>query len=94
MRHVILWVGGGIQVILDKEPTLEYMQGIVNGYIEAVWLPENAVMWVNEEGLLKGLPINTLASALAERVIVGNVVITSVTEEGETAPLPDTWLIS
>jgi len=34
------------------------MQGVVGGFIEAVYLNETAVLICNEEGKLHGLPIN------------------------------------
>lgn len=41
---------------------LEEYQEIVGGYIEHVWLPElieqGIILVANEEGLLKGLPVN------------------------------------
>jgi len=48
----------------DRE-TLEVFQRLVGGYIEAVSLPEYGVtMWVNEDGIAKGLPPNRLGSFL------------------------------
>ena len=81
----------------------------VDGYIERVScrVPEAVTaevgiepfpfdIWVNEEGLLRDLPVNIMATWLArssgwrgER-LVGNVVITSgVSEDGETRPLDE-----
>jgi hypothetical protein len=39
------------------------------------------MMYVNEEGLLLNLPINTRASEMANQVIVGNVVLFTKEEE-------------
>ena len=57
-----------------EEPSLEYLQTIVAGWIESVNIyakpaattPENNgfYAWVNEEGKHQGLPENELASAL------------------------------
>ena len=41
---------------------LEELQGYVDGYIEAIFLDDDTVMVVNEEGKLLGLPYNQLAS--------------------------------
>jgi hypothetical protein len=54
--------------------SLKELQEAVGGYIEMVYLP-NGIMVVNEEGLLKGLPLNQLASQLAGQPIVGNVLV-------------------
>lgn len=68
-------------------PTVELFQRVVGGYIEAVNLtmPDGtaAVMYVNEEGRLHGLPPNPLATALAQKLnryfanqqIVGHAVV-------------------
>ena len=54
---------------------LKEMQEIVGGYIEIVSLDGGMIMVVNEEGLLKRLPPNVIASELAGRVIVGSVLV-------------------
>lgn len=69
-----------------KKFKLEESQALVGGYIEFVQplgrallrfhgLPPNAIMYVDEEGLLKGLPLNPRASLLACRRIVGNALV-------------------
>ena len=45
---------------------LRALQHAVDGYIETVGLRDGAVMIVDEEGLLKGKPYNTLASLIAQ----------------------------
>lgn len=55
--------------------TLKEMQHHVGGYIEIVRLKKDKVMVVNEEGLLMGLPDNSLASFICRRRIVGDVLI-------------------
>jgi len=54
---------------------LAEMQKYVGGYIEFVYLPNDEIMVVNEEGLLKGLPFNDVASLIAKRTIVGDALI-------------------
>lgn len=58
-------------------PSLEELQRAVGGYIEVISIPtnHNAVMIVNEEGLLERQPRNATASLLAQRPIVGNVIV-------------------
>lgn len=42
----------------DLENSLGALQNAVSGYIETVRLSNDAVMIVNEEGRLRGLPVN------------------------------------
>lgn len=75
----------GLQLDVDpkngKKFELEELQGYVNGYIEAIFLDDDTVMVVNEEGKLLGLPYNQLASIkfLQEKgyhePIVGDVLV-------------------
>jgi hypothetical protein len=60
--------------------TLDNLQQVVGGYIELVYLPDSKIMVVDEEGLLKFYPINQEASLLAQRMIVGDVVIANQDE--------------
>ena len=73
---------------IEIENTLEALQKAVGGYIETVRLRvDNAVMIVNEEGLLLGLPFNAVASALAGQTIVGVALAVGVDgEEFTDAP--------
>lgn len=62
------------------EFTLEELQGLVGGYIEMVPLSGQIIV-CDEEGLLKGLPVNKRATIVARALgwsgdsFVGNVVI-------------------
>lgn len=69
-----------IQVLHNFEPSLKQMQEAVGGYIEFVYLSNGQAMVVNEEGLLKRLPLNRIASTLANQDIVGNVLVFSKDE--------------
>ena len=77
-----------------KQFTLAELQSMVGGYIEAVRLSLETVMWVNEEGKLRNLPINSLATNIAATFrmgaatlwndrIVGDVVVANRTESGD-----------
>lgn len=76
-----------------KQFTLAELQTMVGGYIEAVRLDGDQIMWVNEEGKLKGLPLNPEATRMAALwdlsallicdPIVGDVVVANTTESGE-----------
>ena len=58
-----------------QNPDLKTLQGLVGGLIQPIYYQPGKVMWVNEEGLLLGLPLNMLASAIAGQPVVGPVVI-------------------
>lgn len=57
-----------------KRLSLEEMQAAVGGYIERVTI-RGGEIYVDEEGLLKGLPLNQKASELAGRDLVGNALV-------------------
>ena len=74
-----LKIEGCTVVAIEIENTLEALQAAVDGYIEAVTLiPGKAVMIVNEEGLMRGMNYNALASAIAGTHIVGPAVVVGV----------------
>ena len=67
----------------QQEVTLEFMQKIVGGYIQFIYLDNEDVMIINEEGKIDGLPINRKATAIYQRnlghdgdYIVGDVLVT------------------
>lgn len=71
-----------ITILTEKPPTLKEAQTIVGGYVERLVLPDTRIMLMNEDGILRQLPINEDASLLTlpagggiGHFIVGNVVI-------------------
>ena len=60
---------------------LEELQSIVDGYIEIVWMPNNEIMVVNEDGKLRDLPVNQEATKIYQEIfgfndmIVGDVLL-------------------
>ena len=62
--------------------TLKKMQDLVDGYIEFVYLSpsKGLVLIVNEEGLIKELPINVQASVIAGQPLFGDIVEVPVDE--------------
>lgn len=72
--------------------TLQELQGIVGGYIEALRAPDGRLMFCNEDGKRLGLAFNGTATALmAARIqltdyIVGDVILCNRRECGEGAP--------
>lgn len=86
----------GTEKVVDfpKTDRLEFMQRAVGGYIEAIRLRGGRVMWVNEEGMLKGLPTNEKATEVVVdeapqyiwgpgHKILGPVLIQEKSEEEE-----------
>ncbi len=70
---------------VEIENTLEALQAAVNGYIETIGIvPGEAVMIVNEEGRLRGMAPNPIASAFAGIDIVGSALIVGVDEDDFT----------
>lgn len=63
--------------------TLDELRAFVDGPVEVVRLQTNAIMVVNEEGKLRGLPYNDLATNVlychfnTTDYIVGNILICS-----------------
>lgn len=64
------------------EVDLAFLQKEVGGYITPIsmsFIPRPAVdinAWCDEDGLMKGLPVNELASVLLRTTLVGDVVFT------------------
>ena len=48
----------------SKTPSLKEAQDFVGGYVECITFPNGDVLIVNEEGKLKGLPLNPEATTL------------------------------
>ena len=76
------------------------LRDAVGGLIQPVDLKPDLTLWCNEEGkLINGMEVNVIGTHLYEKsyamtdVIMGNIVLTGGTDdEGETLPLPSTWL--
>jgi len=63
--------------------SLEEAQSLVGGYVQLIQLDDSTQMLFDEEGKLKGYPVNKSATFLAEHVlfagdcVVGDVVLLS-----------------
>ena len=97
-KYAVIEVRASGQVVIfpmkKREIELPYLQRVVDGPIEIVKIPmkhkgKQLLMVVNDEGLLKGLKGNALASALYLDYIVGDVVIGIQ----ETDPEPDIYAL-
>ena len=80
MIAILIKTTDEISVVELEEDTLKAMQRAVGGFIEHVrprYLRSPYCMIVNEEGLLRGMPINNAASLLYGGItpIVGDVLI-------------------
>jgi hypothetical protein len=77
------------------EHTLENMQKIVGGSLDSVWLPENIIMWVDDEGLLKESPLNLITYVDGKEVhyIAGDVFFAGIDNEGETISLTEEQMV-
>lgn len=68
--------------VMPDKPTLEFLQGLVGGYIEDLRFSDGSCLMVHEEGKLLGLPMNSGATALTYLkgrydMIVGDAVFFS-----------------
>lgn len=80
---------------------LDVLQGIVGGYIEAVG-GDNYSIFLDEEGKLKGKPVNVRATKLAHRlkvismldVIVGDVAVLGLDPETGTNTDAPGWALT
>ena len=70
------------KIIWDKkdQPTLEEAQEFVGGWVQTVYLKNGDTLIVNEEGRLRDLPFNQIASNLAGKIITGDVILISKVE--------------
>lgn len=100
VNGVVIHVDGTYERKQFKQ--LSDYQASVGGLIEAVRLyghsyEEIACMYVNEEGILLGLPINEVATKLSflfknDNILCGDAVIVGASdEEGEDMDIPE-WL--
>jgi len=84
----------------DQDTEYQTLSGGVGGFIEVVTLSPDLTLWVNEEGKMRGLPVNTVASRWYDNrfgagydIMVGDAVFTGGTdEEGYTMSLTESQL--
>lgn len=65
------------------ETELHAMQAAVGGYIEVVRISDDAALLVDEEGLLKVLNQNALASLVSRQQIVGTALLVGVETDAD-----------
>jgi hypothetical protein len=102
VRHAVLHVDGTV-TIADGPLGLDECKAAVGGWIDVVaargpQAPAGLNLIVNDEGLLEGLPLNDVASALyypaewpaqVKHGIRGNVLAVRVDAGGDTASITD-----
>lgn len=76
MKAILIPVEGKAKII-EIENELKALQRAVGGHIETATIASDCCLVVDEEGLLKGKPINHLASRLG-RPLVGDVLVCGV----------------
>jgi len=66
-----------LHVRKDARPTLKEAQELVagGGLVELLTLPNGDQLLIDEEGLLKDLPVNLEASELYGHVLVGDAMV-------------------
>ena len=76
--------------VIEYEDNLDTLYNIVDGYIEYVQINDDICMIINEEGKLKNMEYNELATRLLpfENFIVGNALIVN-TKDGKNISLND-----
>ena len=97
--HVLSIPTSGSPAATDLHPDLDSLQTAIGGALEALTLdPDRGVtMFLDDEGKTKYLPVNELATLVAEQhhpgfvfrdVIVGDVIIAGRDSRGNTADVP------
>lgn len=87
---VAVVVRGGVATLEPIPATLEAMQAIVGGYVEAVALDgrfAGLTLWVNEEGRLNGMPARSCPIWKHEPNIAGDYFVTRDGADGEAVSL-------
>jgi hypothetical protein len=78
----IMSTDGVVQVVPFVDNQLKTLQTAVGGYVEAINLSPDLIMWVNEEGKMNKLPFNQAATSIFMKhrggadFIVGQVIFT------------------
>lgn len=86
-----------LTLVPDFEHSLENMQNVVGGNLEALDLSydeqtgRRITLWLNEEGKLIGLPVNfaLLHQGQLIDIVMGDCIITAVDEDGRTVSLSE-----
>lgn len=83
---------------IDRESLVDFQRLVGGGYVERIRLVPRADLWVDEEFLLKELPVNPRASLINRLfgngdIIQGPAFITGpATPDGESTDVPDYYV--
>ena len=97
MKAIVFPIDGPAREVDQDWSSLERLQEEVGGFIEGVpmrALGDNVTAFINEEGKLRGLPVNRNATIAFEGgllpgdVIVGPMVVLAYDAQGETVEAP------
>lgn len=95
-RVLVIPVQGDVRVEEIDPQNIEELQALVGGYFEHVRVPRvpRIDLWVDEEGIRKGLDFNLRASLLVSRQILGPAVLTGTAgaQDEEIASVPDEFI--
>lgn len=89
-KYVLIKKAGEETFIPQLIDGLSEMQEIVGGYVDVIRLPGKIDCWVNDSGLIDGLPINFYLTNKKGKImqpVAGDVIFASYDEEGETNSL-------
>jgi hypothetical protein len=90
VRAVLIPAFGPVGEV-DQDGLDDLRRLLVEGHVEALPVPgrEDAAAYVNEEGLLEGLPCNARATQLLGLQIAGATVLCGIdAASGEQTPIP------
>lgn len=89
LKGILIKTTGEIKVV-EYEDTLETLQGFVDGYIDYVTIEDGIDMIINDEGKIRGMEPNWVATYLygVPDIIVGDALVVGV-ENGENITLTD-----
>lgn len=94
MKYALVVSAQGAIDTLTDEPSVEDMQKAVGGFFERIntfqpMLQRMFTVFANEDGRMLNLPYNKVASRIAGRTIVGNVLLTGPEVRGHISPLTE-----
>lgn len=89
LKGILIKTTGDMEVV-EYENELKTLQEYVDGYIDYVNIFDNVDMIINDEGKIKGLEPNYIATQLFRYdIIVGDVLVVGIGDEGENISLTD-----
>jgi hypothetical protein len=104
MKHILIKTNDEFFVYESEYDSLSFDEcnKLINGWIEIVNIakeesdlfPDNCLFVVDEEGLLKDLETNLFATSKANRLIVGDVILTKGDGEGDMIGFDENEMIN